>query len=499
LGGPTKGTSLGAPELAVLAICGLDLLVEPWALGTMHAPSQVGALMLAAAGMVAALWPQPGPIAEARAWEHLFRFPIFWGGLALLAYVIIQATNPAWRFVTDAHSWWLVPLIPRPHLPSGVEAPFDRSNPWRSAVIWATPWLLSCALWCGLRRRLSYRLLFGAVTGAGALLAVVGLIQRLSAADRILWAYRPANDAQFMATFIYRNHAGAYFDLVLAAALGLATWHGRRWRRRQEGPGATIGFSFAAALIATGVVFTDSRLSIALMALPLIAISAGVATRNDPGHRPFQWVRWLVAALPILAIFAIALVSFASGDVRNRFSSLLAHPGETLGFREEARRAAEEMLADRWMFGWGAGCFRYGFPLYAQRYPVIYFSANHQLRYWEHAHDDLVEFPLELGVVGMIPIVVGLAFVVWRLGTVQAWRNPFSLCATAGCLATLGHAWMDFVFQNPAVLALWVALLVGAIRWAELDKNIERRRSSGGAPHSDGTSPKQSGPVTADN
>lgn len=480
---------MSAPELAVLGICGLDLILEPWALGTMHVPSQIGALVLALAGMVAGLWPRPRLPPGDRPWARLLGFPVFWGGLALFGYVAVQAFNPAWRYISGGQSWWLVPVSHHPNLPSGVEAPFERSNPWRALVIWATPWLLGCSLWCGLYRRLSFRRLFGAIVIAGCLLALLGLAQRLAAADRILWSYRPANDAQFMATFIYRNHAGAYLALVLSAALGLATWHGRRWRRRLEGPAATVGFSFAAAVIGTGVIFTDSRMSIALMALPLFAISVGVVLKPNPDGANRARRRWLVAGSPVLALLAIAIVSFESSDVRQRFSSLAAHPAETLGFREVARHAAEEMLADRWVFGWGAGCFRYGFPLYAQRHPEIYYSASHRVKYWEHVHNDWVEFPLELGFVGMIPIAAGLAFALWRLGRARAWLSPFSLCAAAGCFATLAHAWVDFVFQNPAVLALWMVLLVGAARWAELDTSTERRRPAGSFPLS-GTSPR---------
>jgi O-antigen ligase len=134
------------------------------------------------------------------------------------------------------------------------------------------------------------------------------------------------------------------------------------------------------------------------------------------------------------------------------------------------------MLSDRWALGWGAGCFRYGFPLYAQHYPEIYFSPLDGRKYWEHVHDDLLEFPIELGAVGMIPIAAALGFVGWRLLRARFWRNPVSLCATVGCLLTLSHAWVDFVFQNPAVTATWAILLVGAIRWAELESSVEHRR-----------------------
>jgi len=195
---------------------------------------------------------------------------------------------------------------------------------------------------------------------------------------------------------------------------------------------------------------------------------------SETGRRRPQR-RWTIVAIPAVCILAIGFVSFEATGVWNRFASLVASPSATLRSRTLVREAAGEMLRDRWVLGWGAGCFRYGFPLYAQRYPEIYNSGKDGRKYWEHAHDDLLEFPLELGAVGMIPVAAALGFAGWRLLDARFWRNPVSLCAAAGCLLTMMHAWVDFVFQNPAVMATWAVLLVGAIRWAELESAIARR------------------------
>jgi O-antigen ligase len=128
------------------------------------------------------------------------------------------------------------------------------------------------------------------------------------------------------------------------------------------------------------------------------------------------------------------------------------------------------MLQDRWLFGWGAGCFRYGFPLYAQKYPTIYKSENNNLRFWEHAHDDLLEFPIEFGVVGLIPLFIALGCAGWQLTRRRFWRNGVSLALVLVCTLVACHSWVDFVFQNPAVLLTWCVLLLAAVRWLELDQ-----------------------------
>jgi hypothetical protein len=473
----SKGPPLPAQEAALVGIATLDLVFLPWAVGTMHVWSQLVSLGLSVAAFAVALLPRPGPQPANRPLSRLLRFPLFWAGLVVLAYVSIQALNPSWLFETDSKSWWLVPERHNPFLPSGVDAPFARSSPWRAMVVFGPSWALVCAVWSGFLRRQSYRLMFGAVASSGALLALMGLVEQMTSADLIFWAYKPPPTSNFVASFIYRNHAGAYFNLVIAVAVGLAGWHWRRAQRKLEGPGAAVAFGFAAALVGTAVVFSASRMSIVLLVAFTFMAALWPAFRNfseSDSCRPRR--TWVTLAIPTICALAIGWVSFEASGVWERFAELVASPTASLRFRTIAREAAGNMLSDRWALGWGAGCFRYGFPLYAQHYPEIYFSPLDGRKYWEHVHDDLLEFPIELGAVGMIPIAAALGFVGWRLLRARFWRNPVSLCATVGCLLTLSHAWVDFVFQNPAVTATWAILLVGAIRWAELESSVEHRR-----------------------
>src|SRR5258708_1212761 len=120
-------------EKAVLWVVALHLCFLPWALGTMHAWSQVTSLGLSAVGLALALIPRVyggdlgpgfqigGQTSEDRGqnvderrnpstsrppssvlrppssafrltmWPRLLHFPIFWIGLALLGYIALQA------------------------------------------------------------------------------------------------------------------------------------------------------------------------------------------------------------------------------------------------------------------------------------------------------------------------------------------------------------------------------------------------------------------------
>jgi hypothetical protein len=377
--------------------------------------------------------------------------------------------------MSDSASWWLVPVSHIPWLPTGVDAPFFRSNPWRALIIDASLWLLVCSVWAGFLRRRSWRALFSLVAGNGVLVAALGFLEQLSGSDRIFWSYLPSNPS-FAASFIYRNHAGAYFNLVVSIAAGLAWWHSRRAKRGLEGPGPTVIFTFFAFVAGVMVVFSFSRASIGLL-LAFITLMGGSLGIRLFGRRGLMGKRaeFLALLLPFAAGLGVILVAVRTQTVWERFADLAADPASPDRSRVLVRQATDEMGGDRRLFGWGAGCFRYGFPLYAQKYPEIYYSGAEGRRYWEHAHDDLLEFPVELGVAGMLPLAAMLGWGIWLLVRHRFWRHPFSLCAVFGGLLLVLHAWVDFVFQNPAVLLTWGVLMIGAIRWAELEAPVGHR------------------------
>jgi O-antigen ligase len=464
----------------LVTVTALHLCFLPWALGTMQAWSQLTSLGLAGVGFILALLPRthaaalgqtvviPTPITRLRA------FPVFWAGLLLLAYIAVQGCNPAWRYVSNANSWWLEPVTPILWLPSGVAAPLGQSNPWRVLVIFGSLWLLICSVWTGFNRRQSYRILFTVLAVNALLVALLGGLQLLSGTKLIFWSYPPSNSS-FSASFIYPNHAGAYFNLMVALATGLAWWHYRRARHGLEKPGVAALFLLIAAATGSMVVLTTSRTSILLLLVFTALIGFSLSLRLIRQKRSTRTrAKFLPVGLALAGFLGICVLTLQSPRVWTRFSELLANPASVSRDRVVARHAAWEMLRDHWLLGWGAGCFQYGFPLYAQKYPDIYIGAGGEPKLWEHAHDDLLEFPLELGTLGVLPLIGAAGWGVWQLGRCRFWRNGLALCVVAGGALLLVHAWVDFVFQNPAVLLTWAVLLSGALRWVELDEPVRR-------------------------
>jgi O-antigen ligase len=472
----SRKLELHPQERWTLTVVAFHLCFLAWALGGMHLWSQATSLVLALGGFAIAIQPRvynenqtSGEPVRVRPLHRLWRFPLFWIGLAILLYIAIQGLNPAGRYRSNASYWWIEAVANISWLPGGMDVPFAVAGPWRALMIFASLWLTVCTLWIGFMRRLTYRLLFTILVANGILLALLGLAQQLSHAKEIFWLVKSSNES-FIASFIYRNHAGAYLNLVLAAAAGLAWWHFTRSNRRFEKSSPAGVFTFAAIVIGVMVLFTLSRGSaITLVAFTLVI---GLVFFGTQLRQP-QHLRSPIILLGLLVLFsgflAIGLYSLKGETVWARFHTMLVDPVASASDRTQASTAATEMFQARPLLGWGAGCFRYGFPTYAARQPEIYYAGTNGRRLWEHAHNDLIEFPVEYGIVGSALFVGGIGWLAWQLLRRRFWANPLALPIAAGACLTLVHARGDFVFQCPAILFTWTVLLLAAGRWADLD------------------------------
>lgn len=458
-----------------LGLTTLHLCFLPWALGGMPAWSQFVSLGLAAAGLVAAVATRAGEDAlrsASTARRELRQFPIFWIGLALLLLIGLQGANPAWRFLRDETTWWLEPIPHVAWLPSGVDAPFARSNAWRTLLIGAAFWLLLCSLWIGLRRRRQIAILLTVLIANAGLLALLALLQRTTGSDRIFWSYLPSNRS-FVASFIYPNHASAYFNLLTAVAFGLA------WRSYQFSPDTPANrtrsrlLTSAVFLLGSAVLLSTSRAAIALLAAGATGLGLALAGggRSDGGSGRGR------TEFPLLCLsFALVLVTsfglLGSERIRARFAPLLTDPGAAVQSRVVARTATLEMAQSRWMFGWGAGSFRHVFPLFARAHPAIYDTPAGGRQYWEHAHNELVQLPAELGLAGTAGAATAVAWAGFALARRRCWRHPVALPAALGAGLLLAHAGVDFVFRSPAVLLTWGAVIIATIRWLERESSL---------------------------
>jgi len=476
-------------EAALLSVVALHLVFLPWALGTMHVWSQSVSFGFSVLSVCLAVWPRdypPDGDAESsfrlRMLPILSSFPIFWIGGLFLLYTLIQALNPAWIYVRSDLGWWMQRVACIHLLPSGMRTPFAQASPWRALMIHGTVWLSVCAIWTGFTRRKALRILLVVLSVNAFLLALLGLVQRALHADRIFWFWKPP-DSYFVSSFIYRNHAGAYFNLTLAIACALGCWYYRRQIRRHEPSSPAVVFGLFVAVLATIVLYSYSRTATLLLigSLVLAAAIIGRMTFVVRGAR-HQSLTTVFASVVFVSIVGLSLYALKTDRIAERMRELEKEVGRgSVNGRLVVARATWAMIQDRTVTGWGAGSYRFFFPVYQVRYPEICIAPDsHKRLLFEHAHDDYLEFLAEYGVIGCGILLVGLCFCLFRLIGLRVWQNAPIGILVLGCLATMVHAAIDFPFANPAILITWCCLWPVILRWLDIERSREPAMSGTG-------------------
>lgn len=478
--GEKSRSPLPLAEKRLLVVLGVHLCFLPWALGTVHPWSQLVSLGLAVIGFWIALTPREheaeagwsaSPFRTAMA-PRLWRFPIFWIGLALLVYVAVQGFNPWFRYVEHDGLWGLARLPDVAWLPTSVAAPFEKANAWRQLIIYGSAWLVACSAWVGLTRRRSSRILLMVLAANALVLGILLIYQRATGEGRLPWPLIPRSTTALpVASFVYPNHAGSYFVLMVFVAITLATWgydHGARTLKKST---PTAALLLLTLFLVGAVLFTLSRGASLTLAGMLVAFVGWFWLRQR--LRPIERgtdSRVTITLAVIFGLFALYVgrsIDFSS--VYNRFGSMMEKRAaeESVSSRIQAHAAARQMLENHWVRGVGAGGFRYLFVLYVRQYPEIYQDGN---LFWEHAHCDWLEIPIELGAAGVAILLVGAGCVIGALVRRRHQWSGAMIPLLFGCLATLLHATIDFPFACPAILVTWCVMLTMTVRSLDLQR-----------------------------
>ncbi|MBP6864626.1 MAG: O-antigen ligase family protein [Candidatus Didemnitutus sp.] len=466
-------------ERALLVVASLHLILLPWCYSLERAWTQVGSAGLAGLAFIIALWPRTydgvlsdGPDFKLHPWWRLVRFPLFWLGLPFLGLMVAGAFNPSWFYETNGYRWGMLPLPNIAWLPTSADTPFAFYNVWRTFAVYASAWLLVCALWIGVTRRRALQILCWVLVANGLALVTVGLIHRFSGPEYeqvVLWQRFVRNSTAFGA-FTYRNHAGAYLCLIAAVAVSLAAWSHYEGRRRMAHSTPGPVWLFVAFVFVAGIAYTYARSSVLIVLLFMVLALLGWFVLRlrlgSAGATPKLVTATLMLLLAGTGVFALQQLDFSKLEKRFEAFQKMGEKETSYRMRVESRERVIKMWEDHWVRGTGAGSFRFLFPNYIRDNKFISGGGRY---FWEHAHIDWLEIPIEQGIAGVLLIAVAYFWWLWRWIKAGGWGHPFALMIFLGSLQTLIHAGMDFPFQHPGVLVTWWALLIMALRWAEFE------------------------------
>ena len=309
--------------------------------------------------------------------------------------------------------------------------------------------------------RHSARHLAFAIAIIGVALAVVALVGRVSFHGRIYGFWTPDQPAAPLGPFVNRNHFAGWMLMALPLTIGLfaatvsrgmgrapSTLRDRLMWLATPDAGQAILAAFAVLAMAMALVVTLSRSGIVAMAGAMV-VAATMMARRESSHRRYLTPAYLAG----VAVFAILWVG--AGTVAARFEApgLIDAQGRRAIWADAAR-----MIQDFWLTGTGLNTFGV-----ASLYYQTAFAGVHV----REAHNDLLQLAAEGGVIGAVPIVIGVAALATRIrkrlrsdeGSIWWIRAG----ATTGLLAIAAQSLVDFSLQIPANALLFSVICAVAL------------------------------------
>ncbi len=456
--------------LLALGGCTTLILALPWIFGGQNPTLQLIALGIAALAFLGSLWGE-GPAV---------RIPLITGSLLTL-YILIQSWNPAsvqvWH--TGLRIWQLNELNFIPWLPSSIQSEFADASPERFLVFYLVSFLVALTCYRSFRRS-NQKLLVCLIALNAACIGLIGLIQSSLGSQTILGVYSAVDEGQglYFATFLYKNHAAAFFNLGLAASLATFFYLTKDYARKKSSPRHL--FTIFGLVILLAVIFSGSRFgflcSLGIVAIYLPLILARIHQFGIPK-------KWFITGLVITGLMVIiGGIKLLENPQTDHLSTLNPEITEDFSFKQRklGYQSGWSMISEKPILGWGAGNFRHGFRQFQdleKESEVIvppWMAQRNQNFFWEHIHNDYLEFLIELGVVGTLLLFSIPGYFFWIIFKSKRWKDPAILMLLAGLGSTMAHALIDFPFRNLAVLVAWFSLLVITARLCKVDR-LERK------------------------
>ncbi len=397
------------------------------------------------------------------------RTPVVLSAL-LMGYVLIQYWNPQYeqQWELGLRIWSLAPKDYIPWLPSSIHSDFTDASPLRFLLIMILGLgLVSCLI--QVRSRFHRQYTLPLIVLNSSCIAIVAIIQLNLDNPSILGLFDAVDEGLplYFATFLYKNHAAAFLNLGLATSIACFLLAHRKGNRTRTNP--RWFFLFCAILILVTVVLSKSRFGF-LCSLGIVAAFLPIAFKLIKSS---DASKLLLIGAGVTVTITLILGSFylLKETSAQYLSTLNSEIVDDYSFvqRTIAYESGLSMFSEAPIYGWGAGNYRHGFRQFqnlegeeALKWGSL--KIGQKNFFWQHAHNDYLEFLIELGVVGTLILFSIPGYFFWVIFRSGRWKDPVTLMLLAGLASTMVHALIDFPFRNPAVLTTWFAILAIAAR-----------------------------------
>jgi O-antigen ligase len=295
----------------------------------------------------------------------------------------------------------------------------------------------------------------------------VAILQKLSGTDKILWVVEVLNKNPW-GTFAYRNQGAAYLLLVLLISGGLYFFYERQSysKLKQSGPHMLIflfililGGSIWLSLSRSGIILGASLLGLFLILVLLRTFLRGINSKL------WTIIGTFLGLLLFGGFFIFKLSDWNEVNKRKQSFEQILLNIESYE-RVLSTKATWEMAQDRLIFGWGAGSYRYTFPIYQKKYELLWYHHDSKDRpygrkIYNYAHNDWVQFLAEYGIFGCV--FIALMFFCLIVPFLLSVKNSILISGflLLGLMLIFANNFTDFIFSCPAYwVAFWASLLL---------------------------------------
>lgn len=263
-------------------------------------------------------------------------------------------------------------------------------------------------------------------------LVSMGLFEGLSGIVQYVWL----GEARAKGTFFNPNFFATYEAVTALLALSLLSW--MKWSEHGWKEKCLLGVALGISLSA--LVMAQSRG--AFVAFLAAMLFLGLCRS------------WKLAVLLPLAVI-IGVIAFPN-PIKQRALSV-SEQDPYAYTRLEIWKNSLDRITDH-PFGTGLGTYKY--LSFKYRFPIEGEIVRYEKRA-ESAHNEYLQMAVELGVGGLVVFLVGIG--VWGLDVygmlqreVSSWERGALVGLSSGVMAILGHAAVDSVFHEPALVLLLI-------------------------------------------
>ena len=281
----------------------------------------------------------------------------------------------------------------------------------------------------------------------GGLMALFAIVQGFTSEGKLFWTTLPTLGAVIYGSYVNHAHYAGLMELLTPFPLVMAL-------RKRSTPLQSALLGFTGVLMAVSIFLSRSRGGVVTFCVQLAFL--GAVFYASGGKR-----KHMASFVLFVAVLAGLFAWLASSEVTEALSTLKDPAADNVtGFRLHIVQDSLPLIFTHPIFGSGLGTFAHIFPRYQSFYSDFYVN---------FAHNDYVQFVVEMGLAGVVLLTWALIVFFQRaLDGISEWARhtdtAIRLAALTGCVGILIHSLSDFNLHIPANAMLFLVCVALASR-----------------------------------